>query len=251
MTAEQTGATNAETNAEQTGAANPETNAETNAARTGATTDPSGPRTGAGLDHLVYAVPDLLAGVAAFAGRSGLTPVAGGSHPGGTANYLVRLGPESYLEIIGPDPDAAPGTRPRAFGLETLTAPRLAAWAVHPRDLDAAVRTARERGYDPGDVQPLSRRTPAGTLLEWRLTRRDDPAAVRPVPFLIDWGATPHPSSSGLPEARLASFSAVHPDPAALRRELDALGVELDVTRGPDVALRAVLDTPRGPLTLT
>ncbi|WP_312882888.1 VOC family protein [Streptosporangium album] len=36
------------------------------------------------LDHLVYAVPGLVAGVAEFAARTGVTPAAGGSHPGGT-----------------------------------------------------------------------------------------------------------------------------------------------------------------------
>jgi hypothetical protein len=120
------------------------------------------------LDHLVYAVPDLVAGVAAFAERTGVTPMAGGSHPGGTANYLAGLGPTAYLEIIGPDPAAAPGRRPRAAGLESLTEPRLATWAVRADDIEATVRQAREHGHDPGDVRPLSRRTPGGTLLEWR-----------------------------------------------------------------------------------
>ncbi|UBU08333.1 VOC family protein [Nonomuraea gerenzanensis] len=201
------------------------------------------------LDHLVYAVPDLAAGVAAFAELTGITPVRGGSHPGGTANHLIRFGPSSYLEIIGPDPEA--GARPRAFGLETLTEPRLAAWAVRPGgDLDKAVRLARERGYDPGDVQPLSRRTPGGELLEWRLTRREDPAEVRLVPFLIDWGGTRHPADSDLPLASLISFSATHPDPGALQRDLAALGVRLDVAAGPEPSLRAVIGTPRGHVTL-
>ncbi|MFI7638922.1 VOC family protein [Nonomuraea sp. NPDC049400] len=201
------------------------------------------------LDHLVHAVPDLLAGVAAFAERTGVTPVAGGRHPGGTANYLVGLGPTAYLEIIGPDPEAA-GPRPRAFGLETLAEPRLAAWAVRAGDIDATVRQAREHGYDPGDVQPLSRRTPAGTLLEWRLTRREDPAAISPVPFLIDWGETAHPAASGLPQLRLVSFTAIHPDPEALHHDLAALDAVLEVAKGPEPALEAVLDTPAGTVTL-
>ncbi|WP_433438133.1 VOC family protein [Nonomuraea sp. CA-141351] len=202
------------------------------------------------LDHLVYAVPDLVAGVTAFAERTGVTPAAGGSHPGGTANYLAGLGSTAYLEIIGPDPAAAPGTRPRAFGLEALAEPRLAAWAVRTDDIDATVRQAREHGYDPGDVQPLSRRTPAGTLLEWRLTRWGDPAEIRPVPFLIDWGETAHPAASGLPQLRLVSFTAIHPDPEALHRDLAALDTVLEVAKGPEQALEAVLDTPLGAVTL-
>ncbi|WP_066941505.1 VOC family protein [Microtetraspora fusca] len=201
------------------------------------------------LDHLVYAVPDLEAGVAAFATLTGVAPSAGGAHPGGTANYLVGLGDGAYLEIIGPDP-SQPGVRPRAFGLEALTEPTLAAWAVRTGDIEATVRQAREAGYDPGSIEPLSRRTPDGTLLEWRLTRRDDPAAVRTTPFIIDWGSTAHPSASGIPALSLASFTVIHPEPASARGPLDALGVTVPVERGPAPGLRAVLDTPEGQVTL-
>lgn len=200
------------------------------------------------LDHLVYAVPDLAAGVAEFAARTGVTPVAGGRHPSGTANYLVGFGPTAYLEIIGPDPEAA--ERPTTFGLDSLTEPRLVTWAVHPDDIEQAVRHARDGGYDPGEIQPLSRRRPDGVLLTWRLTRREDRAAGGLVPFLIDWGRTEHPARSGLPQLRLTSLTATHPDPPAVRRALAALGVDLDVAEGPQAALEAVLDTPHGPVTL-
>jgi hypothetical protein len=70
------------------------------------------------------------------------------------------------------------------------------------------------------------------------------------VPFLIDWGATAHPAASPLPRLGLTSLTAVHPEPEALRRDLTALGVLLDVVEGPEVELRAVLDTPRGTVTL-
>jgi len=203
------------------------------------------------LDHLLYAVPDLLAGVERFAERTGVRPVAGGSHPGGTANYLLGLGPTAYLEIIGPDPEADPETRQRAVELELLDVPRLAGWAVHPDDIDEAVRKARASGYDPGDVAPMSRRTPDGRLLEWRLTRWDEPARVDPVPFLIDWGDAAHPAASGSPGAGLRSLTAVHPEPRALLAKLAALGVELDVEPGPAIVMRAELDTPRGIVTLT
>lgn len=197
------------------------------------------------LDHLVYAVPDLAAGVAWFTAHTGVTPAAGGRHPSGTANYLVGLGPTAYLEIIGPDPEAGTPDGPRSFGLDTLAEPRLVTWAVHPADLDATVGRAQARGYDPGEIGPLSRRTPDGTLLAWRLT-----PAHGLVPFLIDWGATAHPAGSGLPQLRLVGLTAVHPDPAAVRRDLDAVGVHLDVAPGTSASLRAVLDTPRGSVTL-
>ncbi|MEU5725494.1 VOC family protein [Micromonospora sp. NPDC047738] len=202
------------------------------------------------LDHLVYAVPDLAAGVAQFTARTGISPVPGGRHPSGTANYLVGFGPTSYLEIIGPDPDADPAEPPRSFGLDRLTEPRLVTWAVHPDDLDKTVTEARERGYDPGEIHPLSRRRPDGVLLSWRLTRQAAPAADGLVPFLIDWTGTEHPARAALPQLRLTSFTATHPDPPAVQRDLAALSVTLEVTAGPENGLRALLDTPRGPVTL-
>jgi hypothetical protein len=202
------------------------------------------------MDHLVYAAPDVDALVAEFTERTGVAPVLGGVHVGrGTRNHLVGLGGAAYLELIGPDdPTARP--LPDVFGIDRLTAPRLAAWVVRPADLDATVRQARERGYDPGDIAPLSRRTPDGDLLQWRLTPNRGDRFGGLAPALIDWKDARHPTEGGLPQVRLLSLAGRHPDPPAVRNALAALGVALDVTPGP-AALEAVLDTPRGPVTIS
>src|SRR5262249_11322359 len=58
------------------------------------------------VDHLAYATPDLEKGVAEIERLLGVRATPGGQHPGrGTRNALVSLGPTSYLEIVGPDPD--------------------------------------------------------------------------------------------------------------------------------------------------
>ncbi|MGK9219492.1 MULTISPECIES: VOC family protein [unclassified Microbacterium] len=180
------------------------------------------------LDHVVIAGPDLVALVRWFAQETGVSAAPGGVHPTGTANALVALtvagerGPQ-YIELIGPDPDRKDAALPTKFGIAGLTAPSVQTYAVHPDDLDATVAAARERGYDPGPIEPLSRRTPDGELLEWRLTRGED---VRlDVPFLIDWGATAQPGLSAVPAIELVSLVRVEPDPGPLRRELDALGL--------------------------
>ena len=202
------------------------------------------------MDHLVYAAPDLDALVAEFTERTGVAPVLGGRHVGrGTRNHLVGLGGAAYLELIGPD-DPAARPLPDVFGIDRLTAPRLAAWVVRPADLDATVRQARERGYDPGDVAPLSRRTPDGHLLEWRLTPNRGDRFDGLAPALIDWLDARHPTEGGLPQLRLVSLAARHPDPSAVRRALAALDVTLDVTEGP-ATLQAVLDTPLGEITIS
>jgi hypothetical protein len=141
------------------------------------------PSTGHGvepaLDHLVLATPDLEATVADVAARAGVRSVEGGRHVGlGTRNHLLGLGGSAYLEIIGPDADQPAPDRPRPFGIDELTGPRLVTWAVHPPDVDAVVERARALGHDPGAPRPMSRRTPAGVLLAWRLTEPSDGGAA-------------------------------------------------------------------------
>lgn len=201
------------------------------------------------LDHLVLATPDLSATVAEFARRTGVTPAPGGVHVGlGTRNHLVGLGGRSYLEIIGPDPEQPEPVELRPFGVDRLAEPRTVTWAISPPDLDAAIEAALVRGYDPGPVHPMSRRTPDGTLLRWRLT---DGGTAHPsglVPFLIDWGESRHPAASGLPVTPLLEVTATAPDPDEIRGPLSALGTELALTPGPS-ALSFTVDTPNGPVT--
>jgi Glyoxalase-like domain len=198
------------------------------------------------LDHLVLATPDLAATVADFAEHSGVTPAPGGSHTGlGTANALVGLGPDSYLEIVGPDPQQPDPAGPRPFGIDDLARAALVTWAVHPQDVDETIASARRAGYDPGPAEPMSRRTVDGEELSWRLT-----AARGLVPFLIDWGTTRHPAARGLPTVELSTFALLHPDPVTVQGPIDALGVPLLVEQGSEPTVVAMLRTPRGTLAL-
>ncbi|MEU6067839.1 MULTISPECIES: VOC family protein [Streptomyces] len=198
------------------------------------------------LDHLVLATPDLTATVADFTERTGVAPAPGGVHVElGTRNYLVSLGRSSYLEIIGPDPEQEPPSGQHPFGVDGLTGPRTVTWAIGPPDLDAAVATARARGFDPGPTYPMSRRAPGGALLEWRLTYTAHPSGL--VPFLIDWGRSVHPAASGLPVTPLVEVSATAPDPDEIRALLTTLGTELRLGEGP-VAISFTVETPKGPV---
>jgi hypothetical protein len=198
------------------------------------------------LDHIVYAAPDIDELVASFTELTGVEPPLGGRHVGrGSRNYLVNLGGQAYLELIGPDDPTLPGRGTTAFGIDRLEAPRIVTWLIHPEDIEARVARARANGYDPGEIGPLSRRTPDGTLLEWRLTRNAPDNRDGLVPGLIDWLDAPHPTTSGLPELPLVSFMGRHPEPELVRRDLDALGVALELRRGAP-GFEVVLDSPNG-----
>jgi hypothetical protein len=197
------------------------------------------------LDHLIFAAPVLEDGVRQLERRFGLQAQPGGRHRGlGTHNALLGLDQGAYLEIIAPDPAQPPPATPRPFGLDALDHPHLAGWAVRCDDIDTRVAHARAQGYDPGDPVELQRATTQGTLLRWRLT--PNALAGGPVPFLIDWGDTAHPSTSAPPGLTLVSFHLEHPQLEVLTGVLAALAVEVPVEPGPTPGLVARIAGPGG-----
>lgn len=202
-------------------------------------------------DHLVYAVPELTAAVDAFERATGVRPAFGGAHVGlGTHNALVSLG-DSYLELIAADPGQPAPERPRPFGIDHLDRARLVTFAVRPsgdETLDGLIERARSAGADPGDPIGMSRSTPDGTVLSWRLTFPGDDLDGL-VPFLIDWGDTPQPSRTAPGGLRLVRFEATHPAPERVAAARAALGVDDPVTAG-DPALRGTVTGPAGSLEL-
>ena len=153
------------------------------------------------VDHLVYATPDLELGIRTIEKLTGVRASAGGQHPGlGTRNALAALGPSTYLEIIGPDPEQPKPDGPRRFGIDELKAPRLLTWVAKGTGLASFVTRAHANGVPLGDVISGCRKRPDGVVLSWRYT---DPNVVledRLVPYFIDWGTSPHPATTAAPE---------------------------------------------------
>lgn len=208
---------------------------------------------GFAIDHLVVAAASLDAGARWCEAVLGVAPGPGGRHAAmSTHNRLLHVGsaalPDAYLEIIAVDPQAPAPARVRWFGLDTLDlsgGPRLIHWVARTPALDATLAAWRARGVDAGRALDLWRDTPSGRLA-WRLAVRDDGrvAAGGAWPTPIEW-ASEHP-------ARRLPVSPV------VLRALTLRGVPADAVRAAGVtmaddagpALRAVFDTPRGPVTL-
>ena len=196
----------------------------------------------AALDHLVLATPDIAATAAWLAGQTGVTASPGGQHTGkGTRNVLCSLGPTSYLEIVGPDPEQPTPTAPRPFGIDDLTEARMVAWAVAVTDMEAVLGDARRAGYDPGPASAMQRVRPDGVTLSWQLTLN----LSTTTPFLIEWETQHHPAASAAPGLEISELRARHPHPELLESQLDALGISMGIMHGPE-ALLVELHGPLG-----
>lgn len=200
-----------------------------------------------GIDHIIYAVQDLPSGIEVIENLLGVRAAIGGKHLGlGTHNALLALGPKTYLEIIAPDPDQEDYRKPRIFGLDDLSRPRLAAWVARADDLDELAAKELGRGQKLGEVLSGSRKNPEGATLTWRFTDPFTVIAGGIVPFFIDWGGSPHPAKTAPAGAKLVDLRAEHPNPDHVRQILEQLGLDLSVTQGDEPALTAVIDSPNG-----
>ena len=130
------------------------------------------------LDHVILAVPDLGRAVDGLERLLGLRATRGGRHPAlGTENALVPLG-GAYLELVAVvDEQAATSS---AFGRSALAArtdgPHFTGWVARADDLD---------GVTP--VVPMSRNTPEGGTITWRMAEMERLGAGGVLPALLTW----------------------------------------------------------------
>ncbi len=203
------------------------------------------------IDHLVLAAASLDAGIAHVEGLTGVAPVPGGAHPGvGTHNALLSLGAPTYLEVIAPDPDQ-PDVAARGFGLsEPPPVPRLVAFAVGCRDIDATVALLRRAGHSSvGDPFAMRRRRPDGSELSWRLAVIDERMGGTH-PFLISWDGGTSPADDSPLGGRFTALRGGDPDAADRAAVLASLGVDVPVETAAAEWLTATVETPSGTVTL-
>ncbi len=208
----------------------------------------SGPAVTA-VDHLLLGVADLERGIQWVEERTGVRPVAGGSHPGrGTRNALLSLGSRQYLEVIAPDP--AQSTSTFRIDLRTLKEPRLVTWAAATLDIEAVARAAKAAGRGVLGPTDGSRARPDGRMLRWRSLAVASTLAVgivEPIPFFIQWAADAvHPASDSPAGCELKALRIAHPEPAAVADALKAVGIDADVASASEAALYATISTPKG-----
>ena len=198
------------------------------------------------LDHITVVAPNLEVGSAWVETALGTAPGPGRSHPGmGTHNLLLALGPNVYLEVISPDPSAAPAGRPRWFGLDHVlpgSQPRLAAWVASTDDIESAAVP------ELGDVETMRR-----DVHTWQMAVKADGSVPLDGagPLLIQRTPGSNPIAA-MPQhgLLLQRLRIRHPDPAQVLALFARIGLaaqpEITVTPGSECSLVAEIQTPSG-----
>jgi Glyoxalase-like domain len=204
-----------------------------------------------GLDHILWAAPDLGAGEKIIETLTGVAPARGGVHPGlGTRNSLMNLDSGIYFEIISPDP-AQNLEGNRGGRIAALPRPGIMTFAIRSDDLEALSAAARREGLSLLGPVAMSRDRPDGGRLDWTILYLEDSRFGEAIPFVIDWGTSPHPSESVPAGCQLRSFAVLHPEADELARIYNALEIPVPVKRSAHPGFVAEFTTPVGDVVLT
>ncbi len=201
------------------------------------------------IDHIVFGVPDLNFGIQYFEEKLGVTPVFGGYHKTqGTKNALLNLSDECYLEIIAIDPDNLEVNQDRWMGIDLLEGPKLIRWAIKSSNLRTDQAILRNYHSAMGEIEPGSRLTASGELLQWELIMPLSTPEVEVIPFVLDWSQSEMHPTEALESTpfKLNKIQLTHPKPEMVSTVLEDLHAEAEVIQGNKMAIHAVLQGPAG-----
>ena len=184
-----------------------------------------------------------------IADLTGVIATEGGPHVNnGTRNRLCSFG-DTYLEIIGPDPEQGDPGVPRSFGIDELETHRVVTWCARQHDLSSVVSSGAEVGL--GYTEPVAmRRVAPDMTLDWHLSLPTGDTEGGILPFFIDWGQSRHPSETAAPGLTVAEMHGLHTDPERVNELLAALGETMKVERADSPGLYVELSGPSGSVVL-
>jgi hypothetical protein len=206
----------------------------------------SSPASAAQIDHIILGIDDLDRGVKAFEAATGVKPVYGGKHPGGTHNALVSLGDGIYLEILAVQQGVTvPADYAELKKMKTLTP---IGWAVSSSDSAELRNRLSAAGIAVSEPVDGSRTTPTGSTLSWQsfALNENSPEA----PFFIVWSEqTAHPSTTSPSGCKLQQWSIASPRVKDLKRLRKALDLRVDAAEAKATSMRLSLTCSKGAVT--
>lgn len=153
------------------------------------------------IDHVIALVADLDEAADTLLHEHGLGSVPGGRHPGhGTGNRIIPLG-ATYLELMAVvDPLEAVGSPMGRWAAAHTRSEEIRPVALCLRT-DDIESVAAMLGEAP---LAMSRETPDGTTLSWRLAGADAMFGPNRLPFFIQWdtAADDHPAAAAADHRR-------------------------------------------------
>lgn len=148
------------------------------------------------IDHLVIGAANLKQGVEYVKNILGVDIPYGGAHAKmGTHNHLMRLGKNTFLEIIAINNQINPPDNPRWFGLDDPFVrqkielePALLTWVVNTKSINELIRGA---GFSLGSAELITRGE-----LSWYFGLPEDGRLLGEgmLPYAIEWQTDIHPS---------------------------------------------------------
>ena len=202
------------------------------------------------VDHFMWAAVDLDTATAEFEKLTGVRPEFGGRHQGfGTHNALVSLGNGTYMEVLALDPEQS-ADNPIVREIREMNSPEILAYHLQRSDLENTVQVLQGLGIPYTGPLDLGRKRPDGSELNWRLLFPESPVFKHALPIFIDWMDAPHPSKSAPGGCILTHFEVGHARDDELREIYQALGVTVKVVKSEQAYVRAILDSPKGEVSL-
>lgn len=145
------------------------------------------------IDHLTLAINDFEAGIEALHGLTGVKPRNLGRDAAlGTQSAVISLGPDTFLQIVAPDPKANPELidpelKPRVLDrIQGLTDLTPFTWAIGTENMERTRLLLRRAGLRTADPVEGSLKKGWGRAMTWDrawITRPDS----RVTPQVVQW----------------------------------------------------------------
>lgn len=203
------------------------------------------------IDHFVYCVPNLEESIQHFKKLYGIEATYGGRHLNqGTHNALFNVGNDCYFELIAVDPENKNIQAPRWMGIDLIKEPTLTRWGIKTNQMSEDLKVLKNINPKLASSKTGMRQKTDGSILNWELSIPLAAPAIEPIPFLIDWKKSIHPTSDLPQESELLKFTIFHPEPIQLKRMLKSLDILVEVKQAKALALQAEIQFPNGKVIL-
>lgn len=201
------------------------------------------------LDHIGLGVPNTEEGVAEI---EALTGAKVDLHPPEPDQWYwsgsLAIGEDSFLEIIGPNPEWRK-FQPFRTLLGALDAPQLLFWYLAVSDFKQFEQSAKNAGGKLERVEAVNLNG-ANTAHSSYIRGYMGPGFLTQRPNIIEWRRKPKRDLEKIPECSLKHFGLSHPKAHEINSVFEKVGLDYRVEDGPNT-ISLSLETPNGEISFS